>query len=116
MGIIARVSLVLAFVVAYSRLACGGYDQSGELPISDMVLVTFAFDVHRDGSVHNIRVWRCSNAKDLSLADDALTPEEKAAGISIVASSHMKAAPDDLGKTRYTYLIFDKRHRTYLKT
>jgi len=116
MGNIARAPVVLAFIAAYSRLACGGYDQYGELPINDMVLVTFAFDVHRDGSVHNIRVWRCSNPKDLSLADDALTPEEKAAGISIVASSHMQAARDDLGKTRYTYLIFDKRHRTYVKT
>lgn len=112
---IARIPLVLAFIVAYSRLACGSYDQYGELPIDEMVLVTFAFDVHRDGSVHNITVWRCSNAKDLSLANDALTPEEKAAGITIVASSHMKAAQDDLGKTRYTYLIFDKRHRTYMK-
>jgi hypothetical protein len=113
---IARIPLVLALVVAYSRLACGSYDQYGEVPINDMVLVTFAFDFHRDGSVHNIRVWRCSNAKDLGLADDALTAEEKAAGIRIVASSHMQVAPDDLGKTRYTYLIFDKRHRTYMKT
>jgi hypothetical protein len=71
MGNIARAPVVLAFIAAYSRLACGGYDQYGELPINDMVLVTFAFDVHRDGSVHNIRVWRCSNPKDLSLADDA---------------------------------------------
>ena len=112
---IARIPLILAFIVAYSQLASGSYDQYGELPINDMVLVTVAFDFYRDGSVHNIRVWRCANPKDLSLADDALTPEEKAAGIRIVASSHMKAAQDDLGKTRYTYLIFDKRHRTYMK-
>ena len=113
---VARIPLVLAFIVAYSRVACGSYDQYGELPINDMVIVTFAFDFHLDGSVHNIRVWRCSNPKDLSLANDALTPEEKAAGISIVASSHMKATRDDLGETRYTYLIFDKRHRIYMKT
>ena len=113
---IARVPLVLAFIVAYSRLACGSYDQYGELPINDMVLVIFAFDFHGDGSIHNIRIWPCSNPKDLSLVNDALTAEEKAAGISIVASSHIKAARDDLGKTRCTYLIFDKRHRTYMKT
>ena len=108
---IAPIPLVLAFIVAYSRLACGSYDQYGELPINDMVLVIFAFDFHGDGSIHNIRVWSCSNAKDLSLADDALTAEEKAAGISIVASSHIKAARDDLGKTRYSYLPFDKNHK-----
>jgi hypothetical protein len=110
-----RLLLVLAITVSCSHIARGSHDQYGDFTTNDMVVVTFAFDFHRDGSIHNVRVWRCSNPKDLSLANRALTAEEKATGCRIVAASQMKARPDELGKTSYTYLIFDKRIRKYIE-
>ena len=115
MRTLARFLLALALTVSCSHIARASHDQYGELTVNDMVVVTFAFDFHRDGSIHNVRVWRCSNPKDLSLANGALTPEEKATGCRIVAATQMKARPDELGKTSYTYLIFDKRIRKYVE-
>ena len=107
-------AITMATLLAGSEVLLADRDQYGESTKEDMIVVIFAFDVHRDGTIHNIRVTRCENT-DRNEVKAALTPEEKAWGTRIVASKHLKPDKDDLGKTRYTYLIFDKRLRKYPK-
>jgi hypothetical protein len=109
-------TVLLSVAIGFLAFRFAAADQYGKLKIDDMVVVIFGFEYSRDGTIKNIRVVRCENPEDRSEAKHALSPQEEAWGVRIVESEAPKPRRGDLGKTRYTYLIFDKRVRKYMKT
>jgi hypothetical protein len=82
--------------------------------IDDLITVIFEFDFTKDGKIQHIKVFRCEHPKDRSEAKGVLTAQEKAMGISIIASRPYRLKRDEIGPKRYDGILFDTRVRKYI--
>ena len=79
----------------------------------DIVNVIYEFDLTADGKAHHIKVSKCEWQKDRSDASTVLTEKEKALGASIIAAHPYHPRPDQIGKKRYDFLLFDTKSRQF---
>jgi hypothetical protein len=105
---------VLILLLSVSQ-AVGAFAQSAAGPPrrEDIVDVIYEFDVAPNGKPHNFKVSRCERATDRSDASGLLSATEKAKGASIIAFHHYPTRPDQVGKKRYEFLLFDTRSRRF---
>lgn len=79
----------------------------------DHITVIFAFTMAPDGSRQNISVFRCEDPMDRHEVKNALTEKEKRAGIALIAQRKHPIAKEEVGKTKYDFILFDNRRRHY---
>ena len=78
------------------------------------VTVIFEFVMASDGSRKDIKVFRYEDPADRHELKEVLTEKEKRSGIAIMAQRKHPVGGEDVGKTKYDFLLFDKHTRKYL--
>jgi hypothetical protein len=79
----------------------------------DIVAVVYEFTLSADGKPHNIKVSQAFWQKDHSDALRVLSDSEKARGASVIASDPYRPRPDQVGKKRYDFVLFDTKSRQF---
>ena len=113
MRVLRRGVLSVVVILVLSPLRLGAADAATKRAMDNYVIVSFAFDVSREGRISNIRVALYMNPSDKRELKNVLSRKEQEKGARFIASKGIKVAPESYGKTRYTALIFDKRTREY---
>jgi hypothetical protein len=80
----------------------------------DHITVIFAFTMASDGSRRDIKVFRCEDPMDEHEVKNALTEKEKRAGIELIAQRKHAIPKEEVGKTKYDFILFDNHTRSYL--
>jgi len=80
----------------------------------DHITVIFAFTMAPDGSRRDIKVFRCEDPMDRHEVKAALTEKEKRAGITLIAQRKHPIPKEEIGKTKYDFILFDNHTRSYL--
>jgi hypothetical protein len=80
---------------------------------SDHLVALFGFTMASDGSRRDIKFIRCQDPMDLHVVKGALTEKEKFEGIRLMAQRKHPIPQQEVGKTRYDYILFDNRTRSY---
>ena len=102
--------IITVLAVVHSTVAQG---PAGPPRRENIVDVIYEFDVAPDGTPHNFKVSRCERAIDRSDASRSLTEAEKAQGAAIIAHHKYRTRPDQVGKKRFDFLLFDTRSRHF---
>ena len=113
MRVLIRIVCALVVTLAMSPPRLGAVDAATKRAMDNYVIVSFGFDVSRDGHISNIRVALYMNPSDKRELKNMLSRKEQEMGARIIALGKLKIAPQDYGKTWYRALIFDKRTRKY---
>jgi hypothetical protein len=79
----------------------------------DIVSVVYEFTLSADGKPHDIKVSQAFWQKDHSDAMGALTDADKARGASLIASHPYQPRPDQVGKKRYDFVLFDTKSKQF---
>jgi len=106
-------TVIAALVLVHVAMQAWAQVPTGPPRREDIVDVIYEFDVASDGKPHNLKVSRCERAIDRSDASRLLTAAEKAKGASIIAYHRYRTRPDQIGKKRYDFLLFDTKSRTF---
>jgi len=80
----------------------------------DHITVIFAFTMAADGSRRDISVFRCEDPMDRAEVKNALTEKDKRAGIALIAQRKHPIPKEEVGKTKYDFILFDNHTRSYL--
>jgi len=105
--------LIIAFSAFFLVTSAVAQPAAGPPRPQDIVDVIYEFDVAPDGTPHNFKVARCERPTDRSDASRALTAAEKAQGTAIIAHHKYPISPNQVGKKRYDFLLFDTRSRHF---
>ena len=106
--------LITTILIVYAFVLNAFAQSSSVLPRrEDIVDVIYEFDVPPDGKPQHLKVSRCERAIDRSDASDLLTAADRAKGASIIAVHHYRTRPDQVGKKRYDFLLFDTRSKRF---
>ena len=79
----------------------------------DIAVVVYEFTLTADGNAHDIKVSQTRWQKDNSVASVGLTDAEKTRGASMIAGHPYQPRPDQVGKKRYDYVLFDTKSREF---
>jgi hypothetical protein len=79
----------------------------------DIVSVVYEFMLTSDGKPHDIKLSQAFWQKDHSDASGVLSDAEKARGASLIASRPYHPRPDQVGKKRYDFVLFDTKSRQF---
>ena len=79
----------------------------------DIVSVVYEFTLTADGKPHDIKVSQAFWQKDHSNALNVLTDAEKARGASLIANHPYHPRPDQVGKKRFDFVLFDTKSRQF---
>ena len=81
----------------------------------NIVVTVFQFTMAPDGSRGDIKFVMSRDPMDLHIEEGALTEKEKRAGIHLMAQRKAPISLQEVGKTRYDYILFDGRTRSYVQ-
>jgi len=81
----------------------------------DHTTVIFAFTMAPDGSRRDIKVFRYEDPMDRHEVKDALSEKEKRTGIALIAQRKHPIPKEEVGKTKYDFILFDNRTRRYVQ-
>jgi hypothetical protein len=81
----------------------------------DHVVTVFGFIMAPDGSRRDIKFITSQDPMDLHEVKGALTEKEKRAGIQLMAQRKHPIPQQEVGKTRYDYILFDNRTTSYIQ-
>jgi hypothetical protein len=105
---------ILILLMLLSQAVDALAQSSGALPRKqDIVNVIYEFDVASDGKPQHIKVSRCERAIDRSDGSSLLPAADRAKGASIIAVHHYRTRPDQVGRKRYDFLLFDTRSKRF---
>jgi hypothetical protein len=79
----------------------------------DIVCIVYEFELTPDGKAHNIKVSQIFWQKDRSDASGALTQAEKERGAAFTTLHQYHPRPDQVGKKRYDFVLFDTKSRNF---
>ena len=79
----------------------------------DIVVVVYEFTLTADGKAHDIKVSQTRWQKDNTPASITLTDAEKARGATFIAAHPYHPRPDQVGKKRYDYVLFDTKSHQF---
>jgi predicted N-formylglutamate amidohydrolase len=79
----------------------------------DIISVVYEFTLTADGKPHDIKVSQAFWQKDHSNALSVLSDAEKTHGASLIVSHPYHPRPDQVGKKRYDFVLFDSKSRQF---
>src|SRR3954468_6271842 len=79
----------------------------------DVVSVVYEFTLSADGKPHNIKVSQAFWQKDHRDAMGVITDGEKARGASLIPSHPYHPRPDQIGKKRFDFVLFDTKSKQF---
>jgi hypothetical protein len=104
-----RYITLLTFLTLCSAALCQQHVPRKE----DIVSVVYEFTLTADGKPHDIKVSRAFWQKDQSDASAVLTDADKAHGTALIASHPYHPRPDQVGKKRYDFVLFDTKSKQF---
>ena len=79
----------------------------------NIVCLVYEFDLTPDGQAHHVKLSQIFWQKDRRDASDALTKEEKERGAAFISLREYHPRPDQVGKKRYDFVLFDTKSRSF---